>query len=144
MQPYDMDALCAAARHDRPSSLRKLASLIPDKQWMETADREDETPIIAALRNGAYVSVLALADMGCQPFDALFEMARLNKTTALAELLTIVLDNQGRVQEIVDARHTSEDGVEHTLLSWAAVHGSFNCALEVMRRVEALKKMHVD
>ena len=143
MQPYDMDALCAAARHDRPSSLRKLASLIPDKQWMETADREDETPIIAALRNGAYVSVLALADMGCQPFDALFEMARLNKTTVLAELLTIVLDNQGRVQEIVDARHTSEDGVEHTLLSWAAVHGSFNCALEVMRRVEALKKMHV-
>jgi ankyrin repeat protein len=143
MQPYDMDALCAAARHDRPASLRKLASLIADKQWMETPDREDETPIMAALRNGAYVSVLTLAEMGCQPFDALFEMARLNNSEALSELLTVIIDKQGRVQEVVDARRTSEDGVAHTLLSWAAVHGSFNCALEVMRRVEALKKMHV-
>jgi len=148
MQPYDMDALCAAARHDRPSSLRKLASLIQAscrsaKQWMETPDREGETPIMAALRNGAYVSMLALAEMGCQPFDALFEMARLNKTTALAELLAVIIDKQGRMQDVVDARHTSDDGVSHTLLSWAAAHGSFNCALEVMRRVDALKKMHV-
>jgi ankyrin repeat protein len=190
MQPYDMDALCAAARHDRPSSLRKLASLIQSSsliqdsslpqaslpqaslpqaslpqaslpqaslpqaslpqaslpqvnQWMETPDREGETPIVAAMRNGAYVSMLALAEMGCQPFDVLFEMARLNKTAALVELLAVIIDKQGRMQDVVDARHTSEDGVSHTLLSWAAAHGSFNCALEVMRRVDALKKMHV-
>jgi ankyrin repeat protein len=110
---------------------------------METPDREGETPIVAAMRNGAYVSMLALAEMGCQPFDALFEMARLNKTAALVELLAVIIDKQGRMQDVVDARHTSEDGVSHTLLSWAAAHGSFNCALEVMRRVDALKKMHV-
>ena len=145
MQPYDMDALCAAARHDRPESLRKLASLIADTQleWMETPDREDETPIMAALRNGAYASVLALAEMGCRPFDALFEMARHDKAAPLADLLTVLIDKQGRVQDVVDARRASDDGVAHTLLSWAAIHGSFNCALEVMRRVEALKKMHV-
>jgi hypothetical protein len=98
---------------------------------------------MAALRNGAYASVLALAEMGCRPFDALFEMARHDKAAPLADLLTVLIDKQGRVQDVVDARRASDDGVAHTLLSWAAIHGSFNCALEVMRRVEALKKMHV-
>jgi hypothetical protein len=126
-----------------PQASLPQASLPQVNQWMETPDREGETPIVAAMRNGAYVSMLALAEMGCQPFDALFEMARLNKTAALVELLAVIIDKQGRMQDVVDARHTSEDGVSHTLLSWAAAHGSFNCALEVMRRVDALKKMHV-
>ena len=142
MAPDDMDVLCAAARHDRPAALRTLGALISHPPgptgWLETPDREGEKPIMAALRNGAYVAMLTLAEMGADPFDALFEMARLNKAAGLKELLSLLIDKQERLQEVIDARRET-----HTLLSWAAVHGSFETALHVMRRVEALKKTNV-
>jgi hypothetical protein len=86
---------------------------------------------MAALRNGAYVAMLTLAEMGADPFDALFEMARLNKAAGLKELLSLLIDKQERLQEVIDARRET-----HTLLSWAAVHGSFETALHVMRRLK--------
>jgi hypothetical protein len=139
MDPYDMDVLCAAARHDRPAALRKLGVLLNTRRhWMEECDREGEKPMMAAMRNGGYVAMITLAEMGADPFDVLFEMARANKSAGLDEMLSVLIDKQERMQEIVDARRET-----HTLLSWAAIHGSFDCALMVMRRVEALKKMMV-
>jgi ankyrin repeat protein len=131
MQAYDMDVLCAAARHDRPLALRTLGALINDARWMETADREGDQPMMAAMRNGGYVAMMALAEMGADPFDVLFELARNNKKAVMKELLGVLIDKQERIQEIIDARRE-----KHSLLSWASIHGSFDCALMMMRKLK--------
>jgi hypothetical protein len=79
---------------------------------MEECDIECEKPMMAAMRNGGYVAMIMLAEMGANPFDVLFEMARANKSAGLDELLSVLIDKQERMQEIVDARRET-----HTLLS---------------------------
>lgn len=129
MQPCDMELLCAAARHDQHSSLRALDSLIVDKSWLENQNAEGDRPLMAALRGGAWNAMKALVDMGAEPFEALFELARSNKTEALGQMLSVLPS-----ASVAEARRN-----DHNVLAWAAIHGSFDCAVLLMRRITALK-----
>jgi hypothetical protein len=135
MNPRNMDVVCAAARHNRVDVLHSLWGWCDDTEddpaeelrtsWtevMETKDREGVRPMMAALINGSYSAMQALARMGADPQECLFELVRIDNATRLETLLKLVLIEDDAVERLVNMRN----GVD-TLLTWAVTHASVGC-----------------
>ena len=128
MNPTDIDVVCAAGRHDRVEALEQLGDWTDatrlDEVWktvLETKDREGQRPIMAALLNGAYSAMIALAQMGSDVSEALFELVLRDDISHLREILEYKNENLlGHLQK------------GETLLTWAVTHGSIDSMMHLI------------
>lgn len=116
MNPMDIDAVCAAGRHNRVDALEQLSDWtdLTEKEWktvLETRDREGQRPIMAALLNGAYSAMITLAEMGSDMVEVMFELVLRDDAAHLKECV---------VEKLKEMRNDGGD----TLLTWAVTHGS--------------------
>jgi hypothetical protein len=126
----DMNAIGAAARHNHVNVLRKLWAWCDttqkegSKRWVEMIEMEDGVrPIMAALINGAYDAMNALAVMGADPTEALFDLVRLDNAERLVGLMESIDDNA----RLVNLRQGGD-----TLLTWAVTHHSVQCMVAIV------------
>lgn len=127
MNPRNAEVVCTAARHNRVAALYRLRIWCGDAAWerevLKQCDGEGETPVLAALRNGAYDAMQTLCIMGGEAAEVLFELIRADNGDQLKEMLEIVSD-----EYLAQLRY--DDGA--TLVVLAVQHESVTCIAEII------------